>query len=168
VSGPSKAARGASTGVLWAFAGRIHARPGVEAACLSLQDDHGQCVSFLMWRLWTLAEGRPVDAALLGDAVLAARTWETAATGPLRTVRKRLKTLPAPIAAEGQARLREAIKAAELESERLLLEALEAMTPPSSGLNPGAERGLATAALAWGGPAAAPAKLLRVLAQAIR
>lgn len=151
---------------LWDFANRVHAQPGVEAACLSLQDDHGQCVSFLMWRLWTLAERRPVDGVLLGDAVAAAQTWEAAATAPLRTVRRRLKTLPSQIPADGQARLREAIKSAELESERLLLQALEAMTPATAGLNPGVERAMRTAALAWGGPAAPPA-LLRVLAKAI-
>ncbi|HEX7759870.1 MAG TPA: TIGR02444 family protein [Caulobacteraceae bacterium] len=150
---------------LWDFAGRVHARPGVEAACLALQDDHGQCVSFLLWRLWTLADGRPVDGVLLGDAVLAARSWEAAATAPLRLVRRRLKTAPMPVTPQGQAALREAIKAAELQSERLLLEALETMTPKGSGLNPGIERGLMTAALAWGG-GGAPKALLRVLAQA--
>ncbi len=150
---------------LWEFAGRIHARPEVEAACLALQDDHGQCVSFLLWRLWTLAEGRPVDAVLLGDTVIAARTWETAATSPLRDVRRRLKTAPMPVTPAGQAALREAIKTAELQSERLLLDALETMTPPGAGLNPGLERGLMTAALAWGG-GAAPKALLRVLAAA--
>ena len=151
---------------LWEFAGRIHARPEVEAACLALQDDHGQCVSFLLWRLWTLVEGRPVDGVLLGDAVLAARAWEAAATAPLRAVRRRLKTAPMPVTAEGQAALREAIKAAELHAERLLLEALQSMTPEPSGLSPGIERGLKTATLAWGG-GAAPVALLRVLAQAV-
>ncbi|MGA0603745.1 TIGR02444 family protein [Caulobacter sp. KR2-114] len=152
---------------LWDFATRLYADPQVEAACLSLQDDHGQCVSFLIWRLWALKEGRPVDARLLGDAVLTARTWETAATAPLRAVRRRLKTLPSTIPADGQGRLRQAILAAELESERLLLEALETATPETSGLVPGAERALAAAALAWGGAKAPPLKLLKVLAGAI-
>lgn len=150
---------------LWAFADRIHAKPGVEAACIALQDDHGQCVSFLLWRLWTLAEGRPVDGALLGDAVMAAKAWESTATAPLRAIRQRLKTAPMPVTPAGKAALREAIKAAELHSERLLLESLESMTPPPAGLSPGIERGLMTAALAWGG-GAAPKALLRVLAAA--
>lgn len=153
---------------LWDFATRVYADPGVQAACLALQDDHGQCVSFLLWRLWTLKEGRPVDGALLGDAVLTARTWETAATAPLRAVRRRLKTLPSTIPADSQGRLREAILAAELESERLLLDALEAATPAPAGLSPGPERALAAAALAWGGAHAAPAKLLKVLAATLR
>lgn len=152
---------------LWDFATRTYADPQVQAACLALQDDHGQCVSFLLWRLWTLKEGRPVDGALLGDAVLTARTWESAATAPLRVVRQRLKTLPSNMPGDGQGRLRQAILAAELESERLLLEALEAATPTTTGLRPGAERALAAAALAWGGAKAAPMKLLKVLAGAI-
>lgn len=152
---------------LWDFATRTYADPQVQAACLALQDDHGQCVSFLLWRLWTLKEGRAVDAGLLGDAVLTARTWETAATAPLRSVRRRLKTLPSTIPADGQGRLLQAILAAELESEKLLLDALEAATPTATGLRPGAERALAAAALAWGGAHAAPPKLLRVLAGAI-
>ena len=162
---PNSSPAPSSRSSLWDFAARVYARPDVQAACLALQDDHGQCVSFLLWRLWALREGRPVAAALLGDAVLTARTWESAATAPLRTVRRRLKTLPSTIPADSQIRLREAILAAELESERLLLDALEAATPPpAGGLTPSPERALAAAALAWGGATAAPARLLKVLA----
>ena len=55
---------------LWTWACAAYAAPGVAEACLSLQDDYGQCVSFLLWRLWALSEGRAVDAKLLGDAVI--------------------------------------------------------------------------------------------------
>ena len=150
---------------LWDFALKIHARPGVEAVYLRLQDDHRQCVSFLLWRLWTVVEARPVDARLLGDAALAAKGWEAAATLPLRGVRRRLKTNVTAIDADGQAALREAIKAAELQSERLLLEALETLTPAPSGAAQDIDRGLMAATLAWGGTPAPPA-LLRVLADA--
>ena len=50
---------------LWSWALEAHARPGVGEAALAAQDDHGQCVSLLLWRAWTVAEGRPVEDSLL-------------------------------------------------------------------------------------------------------
>jgi uncharacterized protein (TIGR02444 family) len=137
---------------LWEFALSVYGRPGFEAACLALQDEHGQCVPFLLWRLWAVAEGRGIDPVLLAGAAETARAWEDAATVPLRDIRRRLKRRFPPVSDSARAALREDLKAAELNAERLLLETLEALTPPPSAAGFGAAEALAEATAAWGAP----------------
>ena len=71
---------------LWDFALTLYARPGVQAAGLTLQDEHGQSVPLLIWRLW--ANDRRVDAATLRAAAGLACDWEARVVAPLRTVRR--------------------------------------------------------------------------------
>lgn len=143
---------------LWSWAVEAYGRTGVAPAALALQDDQGQCVPLLLWAAWA----RPIDPDLIGRAVDLARAWEAAAILPLRTARRGLKT-PLP-GAEASARetLRARVKADELESERLLLGALEALGG-SGGADP--ETALAAVATAWGGvtDAAALGQLTRAL-----
>jgi uncharacterized protein (TIGR02444 family) len=122
----------------WDFAVSRYSRPEVEAACLVLQDEHGQCVPLLLWRLWAAAEGRPVgDAALAGAAALS-RDWTQAAVAPLRGLRWRLKTAFPPVPDDARLSLRGKVQEAELTAERLLIEALAAMTaPPDGGVHDG-------------------------------
>lgn len=113
------------TDTLWDWAAAAYARPGVEQACLALQDDHGQNIPLLLWAAWAGV----TDPDLARDAVRAARHWEQAVVGQLRLARRSLKG-PAPAIAEpGRERLRQDVKAAELAAERLLLEGLEMLTP---------------------------------------
>ncbi|MFI4936342.1 MAG: TIGR02444 family protein [Caulobacterales bacterium] len=149
---------------LWPFALEIYARPGVEPLLLTLQDDHGQCVAFLIWALWAAAQGRVLDGAALATAAELARAWQDAAVAPLRGLRRSLK-LRAFVAppAGARERLREGVKSLELDAERMLLQMLDAASPPP------AARGqadplttLENAAAAWGGNA--PPELLAKLA----
>jgi len=107
---------------LWAFALALYARPGVEAACLALQDEAGVDVCELLWRCWLLHHGaRPGPAA---EAELReVRRWQAEVTAPLRTLRRRLK--PEAASNAGVAALRETLKRAELEAEREALKRLE-------------------------------------------
>ncbi len=109
---------------LWSFALSTYARPGVEAACLRLQE-HGADVCLLLCGAWL--EQRGVAAA--PERVLAlhqlARPWRTQVIEPLRQVRVQWRAMAQqdqPLAA-----LRERIKALELEAERELLTRLEAL-----------------------------------------
>jgi uncharacterized protein (TIGR02444 family) len=107
---------------LWAFALALYARPGVEAACLTLQDEAGVDVCELLWRCWLLQHGaRPGPAAEAGVAEV--RRWQAEVTAPLRTLRRRLK--PDAASDAGVAALRETLKRAELEAERETLTRLE-------------------------------------------
>jgi uncharacterized protein (TIGR02444 family) len=147
---------------LWDFALTLYARPGVEAACMALQDDHDQNVPLLLWRLWAL--GRRVDATTLGSAVALARDWDERVVAALRTVRRRL-TAPAPaIADAGRLSLRETVKASEIAAERLLLESLEMLTPKDETRGKTGIDALRELVAAWSRPA--PLMLLSHLAAA--
>ncbi len=115
---------------LWDWSLSAYARAGVQALCLDLQDAHGQCVCYLLWAGWAAVERRGVDAEALARASDIARDWDGAVTGPLRAVRRALKTPRPGVAASGQRTLRLHLQAEELTSERLLLDALEPLAPP--------------------------------------
>ncbi|RAK57510.1 TIGR02444 family protein [Phenylobacterium deserti] len=144
---------------LWDWAVGAYGRPGVADACLNLQDAHGQNTCLLLWAVW--AGATPHTAA---PAAELARAWDAAAVTPLRDVRRALKSSFPPVADEERERLRNAVKAAELQSERLLLEALERLCPQSSGAAP--LDALVAASAAWGAPAPQPA--LAALAAALQ
>ena len=114
---------------LWDFAVAIHGEPGVDAGLIDLQDNHGQCVSYLLWAVWAARHGRPVGEAQLAVAAGLARDWETEVGWPLRAVRRTLKRPWPPMADGRREALRSKVKASELSAERTLLEALEALTP---------------------------------------
>jgi uncharacterized protein (TIGR02444 family) len=116
---------------LWARALGAYAAGEVERICLELQDEHEQCVSYLLWALWAEEQQRAVDAPLAARAAALARTFETGVLAPLRTVRRTLKAEIAGVLDPARAVARERIKANELAGEGLLLRSLEAMTPPT-------------------------------------
>jgi uncharacterized protein (TIGR02444 family) len=147
---------------LWDFAVALYEVPRVQAACLALQDGHDQCVPLLLWRLWALE--RTFDASLLGSAVSLARDWDRRVVAPLRTIRRGLGA-PAPrVADAARLSVREAVKAAELAAERLLLESLEALTPSDEAGRTAAVDALVELVGAWSRPA--PITLLTDLAAA--
>lgn len=129
---------------LWDWAVRAYGRPGVAPACLHLQDAHGQNAPLLLAAAWAAAEGRTLD---LDAAVGLARAWEADVVGPLRAARRGLKMSHSPIPDAGRETLRETVKAVELESERLLLAALETLAWPGDPAEIGAA--LDRAARAW-------------------
>ena len=147
---------------LWDRATRAYAQPEIERLCLHLQDEHGQCVSYLLWALWAGERGASLDEALLAQAAAAARDWEERILRPLRAARASLKTLSmAEAGARDAARAR--VVAEELASERTLLETLEAMTPAAGEDAADAFAMLKAAIAAWGAPA--PPASLALLAQ---
>lgn len=144
----------------WAV--EAYARPGVSAACLELQDQHGLSVPLLLWAAWSAAGGRTPD---LEAGARLARSWEDEAVGPLRRLRRALKAQDAELGADpDREAVRDQVQAVELDAERRLLNALE-RTPalPGPPLEPPAL--LARAAEAYGRSAAAEtfAGLLRAL-----
>ena len=111
----------------WDWAVRAYARPGAAEACLALQDAHGQSVPLLLWVLWRSRGAAPPDAETLARAAKMARQWERAAVGPLRAVRRDLRCDVACVPGEEREAFRVRVKALELEAERLLMGALEAL-----------------------------------------
>jgi len=145
----------------WAFAVAAWARPRVEAACLDLQDLHGQSPALLLWRWRTLVEHRGVTADALATAVQLASGWEVEVLGPLRALRRRLATRHDSVPDGVRAAVRRRVLDAELEAERGLLDALEALETPCLGELP-RPQALIDLAEAWRPPAPSAA-LLRLI-----
>ncbi|PVM86201.1 TIGR02444 family protein [Caulobacter radicis] len=111
----------------WDWALSVYARQPVAAACLHLQDAHGQNVPFLLWAAWAALEGRPVD---LPRAAALVRAWDAEVGAPLRGVRRALKPTRRDVDDTARDAFREQIKAAELAGEKVLMESLEATCGP--------------------------------------
>ncbi|WP_104203182.1 TIGR02444 family protein [Billgrantia saliphila] len=121
-----------ATDPLWDFALSFYARPGVEAACLLLQDEAGVDVCELLWHCWLHRHGlRLVEAP---PELAAIRRWQEEVTVPLRGLRRRLKA--EAIRSAGVAHVREQLKQAELAAERETLARLQRLAEQGSGLSP--------------------------------
>ena len=117
---------------LWDWAVAAYGADGVTPACLELQDAAGQNVPLLLWAGWCAAEGRAPDEDALEAAGDTARAWQETAIAPLRAVRRALKPRAPDLDDEAREAVRAQIKAVELEAERRLLTALEALAPAPS------------------------------------
>ena len=109
---------------LWSFALSTYARPGVEAACLHLQEQ-GADVCLLLCGAWLERRGVMLTAERIQALKQIARPWQIEVIEPLRQVRRQWRAmaqLDKPLAS-----LRERVKALELDAERQLLTRLEAL-----------------------------------------
>ena len=107
---------------LWSFSLGTYARPGVEAACLTLQSA-GVNVCLLLCGLWLGQRGVACNGQRLQQLRNVAEPWDTEVVRPLRALRLQWKAI-ATEDAELDA-LREQVKVLELEAERHLLQQLE-------------------------------------------
>ena len=121
----------------WRFSLELYARPGVAAACLTLQDRHGADVNLVLFALWLGSRGHQLTPEAGNDLARLARHWQRPIVRPLRWVRRRLKQrtmaagLPSPEAVgHWRGRLAE-IELALEQAEQLLLE--HAMGPVVAG-----------------------------------
>jgi uncharacterized protein (TIGR02444 family) len=113
----------------WEFSLTVYGAPGVQEECLLLQDRYGVDINMLLFCAYVGA----IYGALLSDrdvlaAVAAAGEWNATIVGNLREARRALKPFAADLSATGAlaAALRTAVKAAELEAERIEQMMLEA------------------------------------------
>lgn len=118
---------------LWDWAVAAYSADGVAEACLELQDSAGQNIPLLLWAAWCAAEGRAPDEDALEAAGDTARGWQETAIAPLRAVRRALKPCAPDLDDADREAVRSQVKAVELDAERRLLTALEALAPASSG-----------------------------------
>jgi uncharacterized protein (TIGR02444 family) len=109
---------------LWNFAVRLYARPGVEDACLQLQEAGGD-VCLLLAGAWLQRRGVPCREPYLEALQALAEPWQREVVAPLRQLRRDWRK--AATADAELATLRERIKQLELEAERLLLQRIETL-----------------------------------------
>lgn len=113
------------TADLWSFATTLYAKPGVEAACLTLQDA-GADVCLLLAGLWLDSRGVAHNPEREGQLRQAAQPWQQAVVEPLRTLRRAWRqtaqTDPALAA------LRQRLQQLELDAEREQLARLQTLS----------------------------------------
>lgn len=110
---------------IWTFACTFYARPGVETACLALQDA-GADVCLLLTGLWLDRHGTPHDSNLELQLRQISVPWQKDVVEPLRQLRQSWRA--AAQQDEELAQLREQLKRLELEAERMQLQRLEVLT----------------------------------------
>ena len=135
-----------AAGALWEFSLDFYARPGVSAALIELQDRARLDVNLILFALWHGLSGRGrLDDERLAVADQAARAIQTEIVMPLRALRRRFRTDPD---ADIQ-RLRETIKALELDAEKIAQARLAGCAgPPAIDTDPAERLAAARANLA--------------------
>lgn len=118
---------------LWDWSLKVWAVEGVQIACLDLQDAQGQNIPLLLWAAWCAQTGRAPDADDIEAACDTARVWQETTIAPLRAVRRALKSRTPDMDDAAREGVRAQVKAVELEAERHLLAALEALAPAPGG-----------------------------------
>jgi uncharacterized protein (TIGR02444 family) len=112
----------------WRYSLKLYGQSGVSDVCIALQDGCGIDVNLLLYLFWLASEGRQVtadDVTMLDDKV---RSWRELTIIPIRDVRRKLKGAATFIDPGKQEALRDKVKVAELEAERLQQEGLYAVT----------------------------------------
>jgi uncharacterized protein (TIGR02444 family) len=107
---------------LWQYAQAIYKQPGVEAACLRLQDQ-GADVCLLLCACWLQQRQVVIQPQHLIELKQLAGAWQTRVVQPLRSLRQQWRgESQLDSALRG---LREQLKTLELQAERELLQRLE-------------------------------------------
>lgn len=114
---------------LWEFSLALYARPGVEAACLDLQDRLGLDVNLLMFACWAASRGHGRIGRGDWQRLLAASAaWRADVVEPLRAVRRGMKGAAWPGVPDADAAsLRRQVKDLELTAERIQQTALASL-----------------------------------------
>jgi uncharacterized protein (TIGR02444 family) len=103
----------------WRSSLRIWRVPGVQEACLTLQEHCGADVNLLLFCGWTGREGRELDRNDLRQAIRCVGNWQNEIIAPLRLARRGLKHQRAGTAAAALApAFRNRFLALELELEQ--------------------------------------------------
>jgi uncharacterized protein (TIGR02444 family) len=105
---------------LWRFVLPFYSRDGVSAACLALQEKLGVDVNILLFAIFAQVErGILLERNDLAAVDALVRDWRNDVIQLLRRVRTRMKSGPSPAPSPITEALRNRIKAAELEAEKI-------------------------------------------------
>ncbi len=123
-------------GAFWAFSMALYGQPGVSAACIALQDEHGADVDMVLFALWCATSGHALTSAEVAAVDDAVAGWRESVLQPLRAARRALKPPPAQSDAATAEALRRQLLTAELEAERLQQQIMEAYAPSPGTADP--------------------------------
>ena len=128
----------------WDFSLAVYARPGVEDACLALQERHGLDVNLLLFALFAGSEGRRLTPTETARVAAGAAAWHEGVVRPLRRARRNAKAGLSPVDAALTDALRRRVAAAEIEAERVEQLLIAALAGPPAAVE--ADRRAAAAA----------------------
>ncbi len=123
-------AAGPAENPFWAFSWAVYHRTGVAEACLGLQERADLDVNVLLFCTWAGRQGHTLTPAQIESLRAQTVSWQDAVIVPLRGVRSWLKRHGDGADA---AALREAVKAAEFDAERVEQDKLYRTLPLSEG-----------------------------------
>jgi len=126
----------------WTYSLGLYGRPGVDAACLAVQDRLDLDVNMLLFCCWAGSRGRTLEDREVAALVAAVRDLREEVVLPLRQARRSLKTLVTDLGPAGP-ELREKIKANELAAEALQQNLMHGALPIVDG-SPSAAAGAAS------------------------
>jgi uncharacterized protein (TIGR02444 family) len=138
-----------TTGCFRQFALELYGTEGVAAACLQLQNRHVLDVNLVLFAAFIGARRRQtLTTSCLDAARSRVDAWHREVVQPLRAVRRRLKTGPAPGPNELTARLRGKLQQVEIDAELIELDQLAVLTSPAGAdTRPGSPTECAAAAI---------------------
>lgn len=116
-------------GAFWRFSLRFYDDEHVQRACLSVQEACRADVNLVLYLLFRARDGSVFKPEAIATLDRAITSWRDEIVIPLRALRTRLKPLPFPMDSDGQQRLRNVIKKAELDAEKLEQFFLESLAP---------------------------------------
>ncbi|NKB57241.1 MAG: TIGR02444 family protein [Alphaproteobacteria bacterium] len=109
----------------WDFSLSVYALDGVSEACLRLQDQHGVDVNLLLYCCWVAQDAcLTLAEADMAKVIGRVSEWKAHVVIPLRAARRALKGETDGIGPAAREALRDQVKQAELEAERLQQDAL--------------------------------------------
>jgi uncharacterized protein (TIGR02444 family) len=112
------------------FALELYRRAGVADACLDLQNRYDLDVNVVLFAAFVGgARGQTLTIADLDLAQRRVDAWQREVVRPLRDVRQRLKTGPAPAPNDATGGLRRKLAQLEIEAEMIELDQLGALIP---------------------------------------
>lgn len=112
---------------LWPFMLGVYANPGVATACLRLQEAHGLDIPLMLAVLHGGVTGHVPGPEQIQMFDQNCRAWREAAIRPLREARRAMKSHDWLASQPRVPGLRDSVKAAELEAERVEADVLEQM-----------------------------------------
>lgn len=166
----TNAADQSGTTGLWDFAVQLYGRPGVQDACLDLQDRLGLDVDLLLFAVWSAAAGPgQLDAESFKDCIALTAPWREDMLVPLRALRRAGKDGFTAVPPESSQAIAKQLQAVELAAERVQLAMLEHWATARGGRSAPADPAAAAASnvvaylAASGVPTQAAAPAIRAL-----